>query len=180
LKGSKINQFEERKGKTLEFHNATRIRAMEGTIFSSMECGKRLSSRCSPKSTLCSYCSRGFHNPTSSLSWVSTILIFSFYYFRSILCFSLMIFVFDFVVRVLKRTKPNTIVLTGLSGSGKTVLFYQVIMLFDLMLNLNSFWFSCWIRKIFPIKQSERDRIQHWHWCKSTLIVIWINGSDWM
>jgi signal recognition particle receptor subunit beta len=29
-------------------------------------------------------------------------------------------------VRFLKRTKSNTIVLTGLSGSGKTVIFYQV------------------------------------------------------
>ncbi|XP_022737983.1 signal recognition particle receptor subunit beta-like isoform X2 [Durio zibethinus] len=28
--------------------------------------------------------------------------------------------------RLFKRTKPNTIVLTGLSGSGKTVLFYQL------------------------------------------------------
>jgi len=31
-----------------------------------------------------------------------------------------------FVVRLLKRAKSNTVVLTGLSGSGKTVLFYQV------------------------------------------------------
>ncbi|XP_058091848.1 uncharacterized protein LOC131237849 [Magnolia sinica] len=30
------------------------------------------------------------------------------------------------LVRVLKRTKSNTIVLAGLSGSGKTVLFYQL------------------------------------------------------
>lgn len=29
-------------------------------------------------------------------------------------------------VRLFKRTKSNTIVLTGLSGSGKTVLFHQV------------------------------------------------------
>lgn len=29
-------------------------------------------------------------------------------------------------VRLVKRAKANTIVLTGLSGSGKTVLFYQV------------------------------------------------------
>lgn len=29
-------------------------------------------------------------------------------------------------VRLFKRTKSNTIVLTGLSGAGKTVLFYQV------------------------------------------------------
>lgn len=29
-------------------------------------------------------------------------------------------------VRLFRRTKPNTIVLTGLSGSGKTVLFYQL------------------------------------------------------
>ncbi|KAK9277024.1 hypothetical protein L1049_006563 [Liquidambar formosana] len=29
-------------------------------------------------------------------------------------------------IRLFKRTKPNTIVLTGLSGSGKTVLFYQL------------------------------------------------------
>ena len=39
----------------------------------------------------------------------------------------------DFVIVVIyvlvglfKRAKSNTIVLTGLSGSGKTVLFYQV------------------------------------------------------
>lgn len=148
-----------------------------------MECGKRLSSRCSPKSTLCSCCYRGFHNPTSSLSWVSTILFFSFYSFRSILCFSLLIFVFDFVVRVLKRTKSNTIVLTGLSGSGKTVLFYQVIMLnyaFWFDVKPKFFWFSCWIREILPIKQSERHRTQYWFWYRSTLIISWINGSDWM
>ncbi|KAF9686710.1 hypothetical protein SADUNF_Sadunf02G0017500 [Salix dunnii] len=30
-------------------------------------------------------------------------------------------------IRLLKRTKSNTIVLSGLSGSGKTVLFYQVL-----------------------------------------------------
>lgn len=30
------------------------------------------------------------------------------------------------LIRVFKRTKSNTIVLTGLSGSGKTVLFYQL------------------------------------------------------
>lgn len=29
-------------------------------------------------------------------------------------------------VRLFKRTASNTIVLTGLSGSGKTYLFYQV------------------------------------------------------
>lgn len=34
---------------------------------------------------------------------------------------------FEFIaVRLFKRTKSNTIVLTGLSGSGKTILFYQV------------------------------------------------------
>jgi adenylylsulfate kinase-like enzyme len=33
---------------------------------------------------------------------------------------------FFLAVRVLKRAKSNTVVLTGLSGSGKTVLFYQV------------------------------------------------------
>nr|TKS10046.1 hypothetical protein D5086_0000086320 [Populus alba] len=31
-----------------------------------------------------------------------------------------------FTIRLLKRTKSNTIVLSGLSGSGKTVLFYQL------------------------------------------------------
>lgn len=31
-----------------------------------------------------------------------------------------------YAVRLFKRTKPNTVVLTGLSGSGKTVIFYQV------------------------------------------------------
>jgi Cdc6-like AAA superfamily ATPase len=36
-------------------------------------------------------------------------------------------FILFFAVRMLKRTKSNTIVLSGLSGSGKTVLFYQVI-----------------------------------------------------
>jgi Cdc6-like AAA superfamily ATPase len=36
-------------------------------------------------------------------------------------------FILFFAVRLLKRTKSNTIVLSGLSGSGKTVLFYQVI-----------------------------------------------------
>ncbi|PIA61872.1 hypothetical protein AQUCO_00200101v1 [Aquilegia coerulea] len=30
------------------------------------------------------------------------------------------------LVRILKRTKSNTIVLAGLSGSGKTILFYQL------------------------------------------------------
>ncbi|PSS28501.1 Signal recognition particle receptor subunit beta like [Actinidia chinensis var. chinensis] len=30
------------------------------------------------------------------------------------------------LVRLFKRTKPNTVVLTGLSGSGKTVLYYQL------------------------------------------------------
>ncbi|KAL6969434.1 hypothetical protein U1Q18_029147 [Sarracenia purpurea var. burkii] len=33
---------------------------------------------------------------------------------------------FILLVRLFKRTKPNTIVLSGLSGSGKTVLFYQL------------------------------------------------------
>ncbi|KAF3431237.1 hypothetical protein FNV43_RR25967 [Rhamnella rubrinervis] len=33
---------------------------------------------------------------------------------------------FVFFVRLFKRTKSNTIVLSGLSGSGKTVLFYQL------------------------------------------------------
>lgn len=52
------------------------------------------------------------------------ILLIEFWVFNWwILCFFL-------VVRFLKRTKSNTIVLTGLSGSGKTVIFYQV--------NLNS------------------------------------------
>lgn len=35
-------------------------------------------------------------------------------------------------VRLLKRTKSNTVVLTGLSGAGKTVLFYRVILTFSL------------------------------------------------
>ncbi|KAK1263153.1 hypothetical protein QJS04_geneDACA009434 [Acorus gramineus] len=35
-------------------------------------------------------------------------------------------FVFFVLLRILKRTKPNTIVLAGLSGSGKTTLFYQL------------------------------------------------------
>jgi adenylylsulfate kinase-like enzyme len=39
-----------------------------------------------------------------------------------------MLFVFA-VHGLKKRTKSNTIVLTGLSGSGKTVLFHQVIIL---------------------------------------------------
>uniref|UniRef100_A0A2P2JYI1 Signal recognition particle receptor subunit beta n=1 Tax=Rhizophora mucronata TaxID=61149 RepID=A0A2P2JYI1_RHIMU len=34
--------------------------------------------------------------------------------------------IFLLAVRLFKRTKSNTIVLTGLSGSGKTVLFYQL------------------------------------------------------
>ncbi|MBA0553010.1 hypothetical protein Golob_023777 [Gossypium lobatum] len=29
-------------------------------------------------------------------------------------------------IRLFKRAKSNTVILTGLSGSGKTVLFYQV------------------------------------------------------
>ncbi|XP_057984963.1 uncharacterized protein LOC110631684 isoform X2 [Hevea brasiliensis] len=33
---------------------------------------------------------------------------------------------FLLIVRLFKRTKSNTIVLTGLTGSGKTVLFYQL------------------------------------------------------
>ncbi|KAI8527068.1 hypothetical protein RHMOL_Rhmol12G0047500 [Rhododendron molle] len=33
---------------------------------------------------------------------------------------------FFLLVRLFKRAKPNTIVLTGLSGSGKTVIFYQL------------------------------------------------------
>ncbi|PON44851.1 Small GTP-binding domain containing protein [Parasponia andersonii] len=35
-------------------------------------------------------------------------------------------FLFLILVRLLKRTKSNTIVLSGLGGSGKTVLFYQL------------------------------------------------------
>lgn len=42
-------------------------------------------------------------------------------------------------VRVLKRRASNTIVLTGLSGSGKTVLFYQVNMQERVLDDLNSF-----------------------------------------
>ncbi|KAH7510698.1 uncharacterized protein LOC107428701 [Ziziphus jujuba] len=34
--------------------------------------------------------------------------------------------IFIFFVRLFKRTKSNTIILSGLSGSGKTVLFYQL------------------------------------------------------
>lgn len=33
---------------------------------------------------------------------------------------------FFLLVRLFKHTKPNTVVLTGLSGSGKTVIFYQL------------------------------------------------------
>jgi hypothetical protein len=36
------------------------------------------------------------------------------------------VYCFWLAVRVLKRAKSNTIVLTGLTGSGKTVLYYQV------------------------------------------------------
>ncbi|KAF6164095.1 hypothetical protein GIB67_017679 [Kingdonia uniflora] len=35
-------------------------------------------------------------------------------------------FILFLLIRLLKRTKSNTIVLTGLSGSGKTILFYQL------------------------------------------------------
>ncbi|XP_077244175.1 uncharacterized protein LOC143884466 isoform X1 [Tasmannia lanceolata] len=38
----------------------------------------------------------------------------------------LLTFVFFLLVRVFKRKRSNTIVLAGLSGSGKTVLFYQL------------------------------------------------------
>lgn len=39
---------------------------------------------------------------------------------------TLIITPFYFAVRLFKRRQSNTILLTGLSGSGKTVLFYQV------------------------------------------------------
>ncbi|XP_058099232.1 uncharacterized protein LOC131243721 isoform X2 [Magnolia sinica] len=57
------------------------------------------------------------------MEWVQRQPAAQFYATFAILFLSSIFFV---LVRVLKRTKSNTIVLAGLSGSGKTILFYQL------------------------------------------------------
>ena len=86
-------------------------------------------------------CSRCFviHNPflptqycSLSLSHYLKPTVFSFSMFnifsKSCMCNQrlLMFELLCVAVRLFKRAKSDTIVLTGLSGSGKTVLFYQV------------------------------------------------------
>jgi len=40
-----------------------------------------------------------------------------------------LLFLLGYAVRLVRRTKSNTVLLSGLTGSGKTVLFYQVSVL---------------------------------------------------
>lgn len=55
--------------------------------------------------------------------WVDQIPLIQLYTAIGVLLFTTLLFL---SIRLVKRAKANTIVLTGLSGSGKTVLFYQL------------------------------------------------------
>lgn len=69
------------------------------------------------------------HHRSPSLKLVIASLFFSTFiysYNHISVALSLSPLFAPITVRFLKRAKSNTIVLTGLSGAGKTVLFYQV------------------------------------------------------
>ncbi|KAF8399674.1 hypothetical protein HHK36_015545 [Tetracentron sinense] len=55
--------------------------------------------------------------------WIQQIPASQLYAAMSVL---LLTYIFIFLIRLFKRTESNTIVLAGLSGSGKTVLFFQL------------------------------------------------------